>query len=168
MKQAIVDKVDHVILRTDDARSLFTRFTEDLCLPAGWPLFHYMGCLSGAVALGRVILEFLQPLPGCQSQIRELLQPGTRLLGMALEPPDIAGAVAALDARQLGHQPPTEFVHVDQNRWTSVHLDYWPEAPIRLLVKYVRDQAARWDRLDSRRRCGRRGAAYWALQGWPK
>jgi hypothetical protein len=156
MPDAVVKKVDHVLLKTGDARALFGLLTEGLGLPIAWPLFHYAGCLSGAVALGRVSLEVLQPLG--DSQVRELLAPGTRLIGLAFEPYDVPTALATLDARGLGHGPPQEFTNSDGHRWTSVPLEYWAEAPIRLLVKYPWDQDQRWDAFEGGLRTKQGGA----------
>jgi len=142
----IVRQIDHILLKTDDVRRLFELLSGPLALPVAWPLFPYRGFLSGAVSFGRVNLELLQPLdPGLPEAWRA---PGTRLLGLAFEPPDVASAVRLLDERGIGHGPPEPFRleapgGVAAASWTTVDLDGTPECPIQLLVKYDRDQDER-------------------------
>jgi hypothetical protein len=143
---AIVRRIDHVLIKTDDVRSAFALLSQTLALPVAWPLFPYQGFLSGAVSAGNLNLEVLQPLD--QGLPPHATVPGTRLIGIAFEPHDVAGAAAELDRRAIGHRPPWSFELNDPTgraiaSWTSIDLDGWPECPILLLVKYDRDQDAR-------------------------
>src|SRR5262249_26296544 len=140
-----VRQIDHILLKTDDVRRLFELLSGALQLPVAWPLFPYRGFLSGAVSFGGVNLEILQPVdPNLPAEWRA---PGTRLLGLAFEPPTIDAALRRLDERGIDHGPPEPF-RLDGPggatvSWTTVNLDGRPECPIRLLVTYDRDQDER-------------------------
>ena len=54
---AIARKIDHILLRVDDARAAFALFTGPLALPVAWPPFSYLGFLSAAVSFGEVKLH---------------------------------------------------------------------------------------------------------------
>jgi hypothetical protein len=141
----IVRQIDHILLKTDDVRRLFALLSGALRLPVAWPLFPYRGFLSGAVSFGSVNLEILEPVdPSLPAEWRT---PGTRLLGLAFEPPTIEAALSSLDERGINHGLPEPFrLDVPGGAavsWTTVDLDGRPECPIRLLVKYDRDQDAR-------------------------
>lgn len=144
---AIVRKVDHILLSTPEVRPLFSLFSETLGLPVAWPLFPYLQTLSGAVSLGRVNLEVLEPLPGNAGPIAGT--EGTQLVGLAFEPPTVEVAVRELEARGLTHEAPWQFKLNDWVSWTSVPLRGMPGCPVQLLVKYNRDQDARWREFES-------------------
>jgi hypothetical protein len=157
---AIARKIDHILLRVDDARAAFALFTGPLALPVAWPPFSYLGFLSAAVSFGEVNLEFLEPTdPG--NTFRTL--PGTRLIGLAFEPWSIQDAVAGLDRCSIGHSEPWHYEHRIPDggvvaSWTSLDIEGWPGLPVGLFVKYDRDQDERWRAATTQ---------LWAIAGGP-
>jgi hypothetical protein len=139
--QRLIREIDHVLLRTDDAGSLFDRLSNDLALPVAWPLFTYRGFVSGAVGFGNVNLEVLQHVEGDAPPFAA--PPATYPIGLAFEPLTVDDAVRELDARGLAHSEPFEDGISDVIRWTSIDLTGPPECPIMLFVKYSFDQDAR-------------------------
>ena len=141
VSQPLVRQMDHILLRTDDAQSLFDRLSNDLGLPVAWPLFTYRGFLSGAVGFANVNLEVLQHVEGDPPAFAAA--PGTYPIGLAFDPVNVEGAVRELDARGIAHSAPFEDGISDSIRWTSIDLTGPKECPIMLLVKYAFDQDAR-------------------------
>ena len=89
--------IDHILLRTDDAASLFDRLSNDLALPVALPLFMYRGLLSRAVGFGNVNLEVLQHVEGDAPSFASA--PGTYPIGLAFEPVTVDDAVRELALR---------------------------------------------------------------------
>jgi hypothetical protein len=137
----LIRQIDHILLRTDDAQSLFDRLSNDLALPVAWPIFTYRGFLSGALGFGNVNLEVLQRVDGDAPAFAAA--PGTYPIGLAFEPVTVDDAVRELDARGLAHSVPFDDGITDTIRWTSIDLTGPAECPIMLFVKYSFDQDAR-------------------------
>jgi hypothetical protein len=149
-ERAIVRQVDHILLKTDDAPSLFTLLTDTLQIPVAWPIFTYRGFHSGAAGFGNVNLEVLQHAEGGAPDFARA--PGIYPIGIAFEPVTVGGALRELEQREIEHSEPFEDGISDAIRWTSVDLEGAPQSPIRLLVKYAFDQDARRAMLGSQLR----------------
>jgi catechol 2,3-dioxygenase-like lactoylglutathione lyase family enzyme len=102
--KAVVKQLDHVVARVDDARAVFSLFTETLGLPVAWPLSSYPAFQSGGVALGNLYLEIMQCGPR-----REPSGAG-RLCAVAFESPGIERAVEELSRRGVPHTPVAPYV----------------------------------------------------------
>ncbi len=53
-----IRQIDHIAIRSDDPRTLYARFHDDLGLPAFVPVNQYPTLTSGSVVLGNMFLEF--------------------------------------------------------------------------------------------------------------
>lgn len=108
MAEGIVRRVDHLIVRVHSAEPVFNLLTQQLLLPAAWPLTTYPFLTSGGVNLGNMNLEVMQ--------IGQQARPA-RLYGIAfeLEPYDIS--LPELNERNIPHTPPMPFYVVDEQGW---------------------------------------------------
>ena len=100
----VVRQLNHVVARVDDARAVFSLFTETLGLPVAWPLASYPSFQSGGVALGNLYLEIMQCGPGREPS------GGGRLCAVAFEAPGIEQAVEELSRRGVPHTPVAPYV----------------------------------------------------------
>lgn len=145
----LVRKIDHALLKVDDARAAWELFSGPLALPVAWPPFEYKGFLSGAVALGEANLELLTPLPDADVPAAAA-KPGAQVIGVAFEPETADMAVAEMDERGIPHGEPWSYEHkvggTAVASWTSVDVEagWIVDCPIVLFVKYDRDQDQVW------------------------
>lgn len=129
---AIVPQVDHIIISADtveDAKALWSLFSEQLKLPVAWPPAQYEGFFSGGVNAGNVNLEFAYSRNG-SVESHSTGQPSTsaRFSGLGLEPEPLAQALPELEQLGLHHGPPDPYQKEDQSGnkttlWTTVSLD---------------------------------------------
>lgn len=96
--------IDHIMIRTDEPRALFSFFSETLQLPIAWPLADRNGVVSGGVGFGNVNVEAIK----FPDQIDE--PAATRLVGLALEPGSLDRGLAELERRGIAHGAPRPFV----------------------------------------------------------
>ena len=129
---AIVPQVDHIIISADtveDAKALWSLFSEQLELPIAWPPAQYEGFFSGGVNAGNVNLEFAYS--GNESvELQSTRQPSTnaRFSGLGLEPEPLAQALPELERLGLRHGQPDVYQKEDRSGnkatlWTTVSLD---------------------------------------------
>ena len=129
---AIVRQVDHIIISTDaveDAKALWSLFSEQLKLPVAWPPAQYGGFFSGGVNAGNVNLEFVYS-SNESVESHSTGQPSTnaRFSGLGLEPEPLAQALPELEQLGLHHGQPDPYQKKDQSGnkttlWTTVTLD---------------------------------------------
>ena len=129
---AIVPQVDHIIISADtveDAKTLWSLFSEHLKLPVAWPPAQYEGFFSGGVNAGNVNLEFVYSRDE-SVEPHSTGQPSTnaRFSGLGLEPEPLAQALPALEQLGLHHGQPDHYQSKDQSGnqttlWTTVALD---------------------------------------------
>jgi hypothetical protein len=108
MAEAIVKRVDHLVIRAHSPEPVFTLLTQQLLLPQAWPLTTNPFFTSGGVHLGNLNLEVMQ--------VGQQARPA-RLYGIAfeLQPYDIS--LPELEARRIPHTPPMPFFVVDEQGW---------------------------------------------------
>jgi hypothetical protein len=100
VSRPVVKQLDHLIVRVDEPRALFSLLTETFRLPIAWPLNSYANFQSGGVALGNLYLEILQ----CGPRRKGAMRPG-HLRAIAFEAPAIEEAEAELSRRGLPRTP---------------------------------------------------------------
>jgi hypothetical protein len=128
---AIVRQVDHIIISADtveDAKALWSLFSEQLKLPVAWPPAQYAGFFSGGVNAGNVNLEFVYSRDE-SVESHSTGQPSTnaRFSGLGLEPEPLAQALPELEQLGLHHAQPDPYQKKDQSGnqttlWTTVTL----------------------------------------------
>lgn len=113
----IVRQVDHVLVVSRDAATLFAVLTDTFQLPVAWPFSGHGNFSSGGVSLGNVNLEVLQETdPSAKGST-------PRWTGFALEPEPLDDSVRELDARGIRHGVPVPFRDgFFRLRWTTVGL----------------------------------------------
>jgi hypothetical protein len=129
---AIVRQIDHIIISADtveDAKALWSLFSEQLKLPVAWPPSQYEGFFSGGVNAGNVNLEFVYSRDE-SVESHSTAQPSTnaRFSGLGLEPQPLAQALPQLEQLGLRHGQPDPYQTKDQSGnkttlWTTVSLD---------------------------------------------
>jgi catechol 2,3-dioxygenase-like lactoylglutathione lyase family enzyme len=98
--------IDHVVLRVLDAKPLFGLLTERLGLPIVWPLEEAAFATFGWVGVGNTNLEIW----AASSNADIPAHVGLPLIhGFALEPDDLAGALATLEAQGIRCKPPRAY-----------------------------------------------------------
>jgi hypothetical protein len=116
--EALVKKVDRVVVRAQDPQALLYTFTQLLLLPQAWSLSTNPFFSSAGVHLGNLNLEILHA--GSTS-------PAARLFGLAFCLAPFEHSLPALEERGIPHTPPQPFFMVDDQgwqvtSWTSVYL----------------------------------------------
>lgn len=108
MREPIVKRVDHLLIRVHSPEPLLSTLTQQLLLPEAWPLSTNPFFTSTGVHLGNVNLEIMQ--------VGQQARPA-RMYGIAfeLQPYDIS--LPALDSRGIPHTPPAPFFIVDDQGW---------------------------------------------------
>ncbi|RPJ43473.1 MAG: hypothetical protein EHM21_11480 [Chloroflexi bacterium] len=108
MAEAIVRRVDHLVVRVHSPEPMFKLLTQQLLLPTAWPLTTNPFYTSGGIHLGNLNLEIMQ--------VGQQARPA-RPYGIAfeLEPYDMS--LPELRARNIPHTPPMPFFIVDEQGW---------------------------------------------------
>lgn len=129
---ALVPQVDHIIISADtveDAKALWSLFSEQLELPVAWPPAQYEGFFSGGVNAGNVNLEFAYSRnESVESHSTAQPSRNARFSGLGLEPEPLAQALPELEQLGLHHGQPDPYQKEDQSGnkttlWTTVSLD---------------------------------------------
>lgn len=107
-EQALITRVDHLVVRVPDPKPLFSVFTEQLLLPVAWPVTTNPFYTSGGIYLGNTNLEIMQFGP---------VDYTARLYGIALELLPFEESVPLLDQHHIPHTPPMPFYLVDDQGW---------------------------------------------------
>jgi hypothetical protein len=102
-----VKQLDHLVVRADDPRPLFTLLSETLQLPVAWPMRSYPSFTSGGVGLGNLYLEILSCAPQSNSSRNS---PDARFAAIAFEVASLAESLRELDRRRIPHGPVTPYV----------------------------------------------------------
>jgi hypothetical protein len=121
----VVRQVDHVLIESDNPKTLFEFFSGPLQFPIAWPVSDNNGFITGGVWAGNVILELFRYAGRQQNS-----SPGTpqaRYAGLAFEPLPLSDCLKALQFRALPYSPPEQVVSALPNgtrglAWTTVGL----------------------------------------------
>lgn len=102
--EPVIQKVDHVVMLSNDPHQLFTLLTGTLGLPVAWPFAEYPGFASGGVQMGNVNIETIHfaegsplPYPGSPPVYRDGRD--ASLFGIVLEPYSLPTLSDVLRAR---------------------------------------------------------------------
>ncbi|MGB9006294.1 MAG: amidohydrolase family protein, partial [Candidatus Aminicenantales bacterium] len=127
-EQPLATRVEHFLVVSDRAQTLFGYFKDTFQLPEVWPFYQHGTFASGGLSLGNAVLEFV-------SFPKEDNKPAkTEFRGIAFEPaPDADATAAELTNRNIAHtniqsyksQIPGGDVRVE---WSSVGLSNLPPA----------------------------------------
>src|SRR5690242_20951046 len=109
-EQAIVRRVDHLVVRVNPAEPLFKILTQQLLLPQAWPVTTNPFYTSGAVHLSNLNLELMQIGESQQS---------AHLYGIAFELEPYEISLPLLNNRNIPHTPPMPFFVVRSEEHTS-------------------------------------------------
>jgi len=115
-----VGPIDHIMIRAEQPRTLFTLFTETFELPVAWPLESRGGVTSGGVGFGNVNVEAIK-FPG-------QLKAESSLVGFAFEPVStLSDSLAELHRRGVAYGKLRPFVSTASDGaaatlWTNVTL----------------------------------------------
>ena len=116
MERALFRQVNHVALLARDAEGLFRLFGDALALPIAWPFEDFGSFASGGVSVGDCAIEVVR---GPAALTHALVW------GVALEPVDGPGLVAALNGREWQHGEPMSTSAPDgASMWTNVRLNH--------------------------------------------
>jgi hypothetical protein len=108
MTEAVVRRIDHLILRVHSPEPVFNLLSQQLLLPQAWPLTTGPFFTSGGVHLGNLNLEIMQV--GQQAR-------SARLYGVAFELEPFEISLPELEVRSIPHTPPMPFYVVDDQGW---------------------------------------------------
>jgi hypothetical protein len=137
--KALVVRVDHFYLVSEDSERLFQFFRDEFKLPVVWPFKSYGDFGSGGLSLGNVAFEF----------VTEKGEPGgaakTELKGIAFEPDgDADAAVSELDARQIRHAEPEAYKSTEDGHervgWVTIDLKGVPPANASIFICDYKDR----------------------------
>lgn len=122
MGQAIIKRVDHLMVRSVPPEPLFTLLKDQLLLPEAWPVTTNQYFTSGSIHLCNLNLEILQ----LNSDEPQPNQPA-RLYGIAFELEPYEVSLPELERRGIPHTPPMPYYIVDDQgwqvtAWTNVYL----------------------------------------------
>jgi hypothetical protein len=95
---AVVTRVDHLFINTDEVDGLVTLFTDTLALPVAWPIRDHGPFTSGGVQLGDMNLEIARGAAVGRN-------PAPRF-GIAFAPVTLETSLAQLTARHILHGTP--------------------------------------------------------------
>src|ERR1043166_5833491 len=117
-----IRQIDHILIASNEAKDLFSLFTETFQLPVVWPMSDYGGFVSGGVALGNVNLEVLKTTSEITTGSTD-----ARFVGFALEPEPLRISLPELKTRHVRCDTPTPFRAVQSSGstttlWTTVGL----------------------------------------------
>ena len=99
-----IQRVDHIMIRTDRPAEIYALFTDILRLPVAWPLAERGGVVSGGAGFGNVIVEAIT-FPGQVST-----PAATHLVGFGFKPTALSESLAELTRRRITHGEPRPFV----------------------------------------------------------
>ena len=103
-QKPIVNKVDHILLKVEDANTqqrLWNLFADTMKLPTVWPLNDYGTFASGGVFAGNVVLEIYRHTDDFSKE------GDAKLYGFAFEPYNgTESCIKELDNRQISHSKP--------------------------------------------------------------
>jgi hypothetical protein len=100
----IIRQVDQILIESGNPKALFSFLTEDLNLPAAWPLAGSKAYISGGVGAGNVNLEIFQYTDGRGS----LGKTQARYTGLAFEPYPLSNALTELQTSGIPFAPPEQ------------------------------------------------------------
>ena len=104
----VIDGIDHVYARVEDAGSLFAALNQRLGLPRSYGFARLPGFEGGAVSIGNMVfLEALRYAPG--RKLPAPASPGLDGLALAAARP-LAQAATELSRRRIPHSPPLSYV----------------------------------------------------------
>ncbi len=120
-----VKQIDHILIRVNDPRRLFSFFTDTLQLPVAWPVATYRGFTSGGVGVGNVNVEVIRLDGRKDSPPAEPAD--ARLIGFAFEPYPLADSLRELAGRRIKYDEPSPYVSTQadgskKTLWTTVDL----------------------------------------------
>jgi hypothetical protein len=120
-----VKQIDHILIRVNDPRRLFSFFADTLQLPVAWPVATYKGFTSGGVGVGNVNVEVIRLDDGKDSPPAEPAD--ARLIGFAFEPYPLADSLRKLASRGVKYDEPSPYVSTQadgskKTLWTTVNL----------------------------------------------
>jgi hypothetical protein len=124
-ERPIIRRLDHVVLRTDDPRGLFSLLAGVLRLPVVWDVTEYDFFVSGGVFAGNVYLEAVSF--GLRQDARRRQPSRAEIWGLAFEPFSLRESLDELAERGLPHSPPFYSIGTRLDReqglaWTNVTL----------------------------------------------
>ena len=102
-----IRQIDHVMIKADDPRAVFTFLAETLGLPIAWPLEERGGVASGGVGFGNVNVEAIR-FPGQKS-----LPSRAQLTGFGFEPSALPACLDELRRRGVPYGPPRPLIVTD-------------------------------------------------------
>lgn len=102
-----VKQLDHLVVRADAPRPLFSLLSETLQLPIAWPMRAYPSFMSGGVTLGNLYLEIISCEPEQDSSARARAAADARYVALAFETDAIDESVRELSERRVAHGPVT-------------------------------------------------------------
>jgi len=116
-----IRQIDHVMIKANDPREVFTFLTETLGLPIAWPLEERGGVMSGGVGFGNVNVEAIR-FPGQRS-----LPSRAALTGFGFEPSSLPACLDELQRRGVPIGPVRPMIVTDstgarQTLFTNVTL----------------------------------------------
>lgn len=119
----IIKQVDHILIRADDPKYLFSLLTETLQLPIAWPIKTYSYFTSGGVAVGNVNIEVI----GNERHAPDTLSANAQFVGFAFQPYPLNICLPELERRGIahGHSRPYISTRPDGSKkllWTTVGL----------------------------------------------
>jgi hypothetical protein len=106
--EAIVRKVDRLVVRSGEPEALYYTFSQLLLLPPAWPLTTNPFFTSAGIHLGNLKLEIMRAGKA---------RPAAKLYGIAFQLAPYEHSLPALDRRGIPHTPPQPFYQVDDQGW---------------------------------------------------
>jgi glyoxalase/bleomycin resistance protein/dioxygenase superfamily protein len=121
----IVRQVDHIVVQTNDPKTLFNFFTDTLQFPIAWQVMEYDDFISGGIGAGSVSIEVFRYTGRKSAESRA--PRGARFMGIAFQPVPLSESLPELESRGLKYSPPEPFVSTlpDGSQgplWTTVVL----------------------------------------------
>lgn len=99
-----IQRIDHIMIRTDRPAEIYALFTDILRLPVAWPLAERGGVVSGGAGFGNVNVEAIK-FPGQVST-----PTATHIVGFGFKPTALSESLAELTRRGITHGEPRPFV----------------------------------------------------------
>jgi len=123
MGNAIIKRVDHIIVQAEPPEPLFHLLRDQLLLPVAWQIRRDAFFTSGGIHLGNLNLQIMQ-----LNHHKTNGSGGTaKLNGLGFELNDTQASLYELDRRGIPHTPPMPFYQFDEQgwqitSWTNVYL----------------------------------------------
>lgn len=120
-----VKQIDHILIRVNDPRRLFSFLADTLQLPVVWPVATYQGFTSGGVGVGNVNVEVIRLDDTKDSPPAETAD--AHVIGFAFEPYPLADSLRELASRRIKYDKPSPYVSTQadgskKTLWTTVDL----------------------------------------------